>query len=121
MCSGSIQNCERQTVLPENFLNEEYGRHKLQAMIFWVWIQGMNQQNFVTIHLNIPIWVLNDPFLQQCIMKLTCSWESKNWSRCLLLIWFRLKDHISSNVNWTKKSTEMFLSKESPHDRNIVI
>ena len=55
MCSGSIQNCERQTVLPENFLNEEYGRHKLQAMIFWVWIQGMNQQNFVTIHLNIPI------------------------------------------------------------------
>jgi len=32
------------------FLNVEYGTHKLQAIIFWGCIQGMNQQNFVTTH-----------------------------------------------------------------------
>ena len=35
-----------------------------QAIIFWGCIQGMNQQNFVTIHFNISIRVINEPFLQ---------------------------------------------------------
>jgi len=46
------------------FLNLEYGPHKVQAIIFWGCIQGMNQQNCVTIHVNISIRVLNEPFLR---------------------------------------------------------
>ena len=47
----------QQVVLSEKFLNQEYGTHKMQAMIFWGCIQGMNQQKFVTILLNISIRV----------------------------------------------------------------
>jgi len=56
----------------KKILNLKYGTHKLQPIIFWGCIQGMNQQTFLTIHLNISIGVLNEPLLRQRITKIIC-------------------------------------------------
>jgi len=98
-CSGGIEKCEKQVVLSEKNLNREYGTHKLQALIFWGCIQGMNQQNFCEDPLKHQFECLMNHLYDSALWNLFVHERVKNRSRWVF--WFRLMGHITSSGNWT--------------------